>query len=117
MRSAVPVRGGRSPLAFGITSLMTPQCLVAAPLKSAMMSAFVQQAAILVLASMILDGGLIHQICFYAFAAFWGGVGIILIRRCESPTKLDLVFVRGGYLVVCIISFFLTSTIWSWRGF
>jgi hypothetical protein len=82
-----------------------------------MLSAFVQQAVILVLAGMILDGGLIAQMCFYAFAAFWGGVAVILFRRRQSPTKLDLVLVRGGYLLVCIISFFLTQAIWHWRGF
>jgi hypothetical protein len=90
---------------------------IAPALKSAMLSAFVQQAVILVLAGMILDGGLIAQMCFYAFAAFWGGVAVIILRRAMSPTKLDLILVRGGYLLVCLISFFLTQSIWKLRGY
>ena len=82
-----------------------------------MWSAFVQQAIVLVLAGMILDGGLIAQMCWYAFLAFWGGVAVIWFRRSSSPTKQDLILVRGGYLIVCIISFFVTQSIWHWRGF
>lgn len=82
-----------------------------------MLSAFVQQALILVLAGMILDGGVIGQMCLYALAAFWGGVAVILIRRRQSPSRLDLLLVRGGYLPVCVLSVILTRAIWHWRGF
>ena len=90
---------------------------IAQPMKSAMLSAFVQQGIIMVLAGMILDGGAVAQSCFYAFAAFWVGVGIILYRRAPSPTKTDLVLVRGGFIVLCVLSFFLTHGIWHLRGY
>ena len=74
-----------------------------------MLSAFVQQSIILVLGGMILDGGAVAQSCFYAFTAFWAGVAVILWRRSSAPTKVDLVIVRGGFIVLCVLSFFLHS--------
>lgn len=82
-----------------------------------MRSAFVQQGVILVLAGMVLDGAAIAQSCFYAIAAFWVGVGVILWRRALAPTKADLAIVRGGFVVLCVLSFFLTNGIWRWRGY
>jgi hypothetical protein len=82
-----------------------------------MLSAFVQQSVIMVLAGMILDGGAVAQSCFYAFAAFWVGVGVIVWRRASAPTKVDLVIVRGGFIVLCVLSFFLTHGIWHLRGY
>ena len=82
-----------------------------------MLSAFVQQSVIMVLAGMILDGGVVAQSCFYAFAAFWVGVGVILWRRAPAPTKVDLLIVRGGFIVLCVLSFFLTHGIWRLRGY
>lgn len=82
-----------------------------------MLSAFMQQSVILVLASMNLDGGNLAQTCFYAFVAFWGGVGVILWCRAPAPTKVDLVIVRGGFIVLCVLSFFLTHGIWNLRGY
>ena len=78
-----------------------------------MLSAFLQQGLILALAVMLLDSGAVAQSCFYAFAAFWVGVGVILWRRSSAPTKLDLVIVRGGFIVLCVLSFFLTHGIWQ----
>ena len=90
---------------------------IAPTMSSAMLSAFVQQGVILALAVMILDGGAVAQSCFYAFAAFWIGVGVILWRRSSAPTKLDLVLVRGGFIVLFVLSFFLTHGIWLLRGY
>ena len=82
-----------------------------------MFSAFVQQGVILALAVMILDGGAVAQSCFYAFTAFWAGVGVILWRRSSAPTKVDLLIVRGGFIVLCVFSFLLTHGIWYLRGY
>ena len=82
-----------------------------------MLSAFLQQGLILALAVMLLDSGVVAQSCFYAFAAFWVGVGVILWRRSSAPTKLDLVIVRGGFIVLCVLSFLLTHGIWHLRGY
>ena len=86
-------------------------------LKSAMFSAFVQQGIILVLAGMILDGGRIALMCLFACAAFWIGTGVIIFRRGTSPSKMDLFLVRGGYLLLCVVSFFVGQLVWQLRGF
>lgn len=87
------------------------------PLPGAVTSALVQQAVVIFLSLMILDGGVIAQVCLYAFAAFWGGAGLLIARRGAALSRLDLGLIRGGYLPVCIISFFLTHWIWSLRGY
>jgi hypothetical protein len=79
--------------------------------------ALVTQSVILVLASMILDGGGIAQVCFYAFVAFWSGVLVLRFHRRGALSRVDLLLIRYGYILVCIISFFITRWIWHWRGF
>jgi len=87
------------------------------PLSGAMVSAIVQQSVIMILASMILDGGGIAQVCLYALLAFWSGVAVLRIRSKGPPSKVDLALVRGGFILVCLLSFFITRLIWRLRGF
>jgi hypothetical protein len=94
---------------------MAPPTKIAASLQSAIKLAIVQQLIVILVAGSLLDGGVVAQICIYAFAAYWGGTIVILARRRAAPTKLDIILVRSGYLVVCVISFILTFAIWSWR--
>jgi hypothetical protein len=96
---------------------MSDSARPASPLQSAIYSACIQQAIIMILAAMILDGGSIGQVCLYALLGFWGGVFVLRVRRREALTKMDLMLIRGGYILVCIISFFITRWIWSWRGY
>ena len=66
---------------------------------------------------MILDGGGVAQICFYACVAFWCGVLVLHVHRRAVLTRVDLFLIRYGYIPVCILSFFITRLIWEWRGF
>lgn len=85
--------------------------------KSELPFVLVTQSIILVLASMILDGGAIAQVCFFAFVAFWGAVAVLRLRRRGALTRVDLLLLRYGYILACIISFFITRWIWQMRGF
>jgi len=97
---------------------MKSYAYTASHLPGAVTSALVQQSVVIVLSLMILDGGVIAQVCLYAFAAFWAGVGVLVARRGPAAlSRLDLGLIRGGYVPVCIISFFLTHWIWSLRGY
>jgi hypothetical protein len=87
------------------------------PYRHATRSALVQQALILVLAGMILDGGDVLQICLAALLAFWAGVAFIRWRRPQAPTKLDLVLIEGGYLAICVVTFFAVHFAWYLRGY
>lgn len=75
------------------------------------------QAIILLLASMVLDGGGIFQVCFYALVGYWGGVAVLLLRKRASLSITDTLFIRHGYIFVCVISFLVTRLIWHLRGY
>ncbi|MFA6546993.1 MAG: hypothetical protein WCS99_21430 [Limisphaerales bacterium] len=121
-RGQFPYRGSRHKSAVvqlarpHFKAMETPD-RIAPTMMSAMFSAFMQQGVIMALAVMILDGGAVAQSCFYAFAAFWAGVAVILWRRAATPTKADLVLVRGGFIVLCVLSYFLIHGIWHLRGY
>jgi hypothetical protein len=84
--------------------------------KQALASAGAQQIILLLLASAILDGGVVLQVCVFGFAAFWVGVAIIYARRRLVLTKLDLLLVEAGTVPLSVISFFLSYFIWNRRG-
>jgi len=86
-------------------------------MRSALLSASLQQGIIMVLAGFLLDGGSTGQVCSYAVVAFWGGVAVILCRRASVPTKSDLALVRGGFIVLCVLSFFVAYGIWYLKGY
>ena len=47
----------------------------------------------------ILDGGTLARAGGCAMAAFWIGAAIVIYRRPRNPGKLDLLYVRWGYLI------------------
>lgn len=96
---------------------MSMHATAPSPYRHAVRSAAVQQVIILILAGMILDGGETGRICLFAAVAFWGGVAVIRLRRRTLPTKVDLTLIEGGYIVLCVIAYFLTHWIWHLRGF
>lgn len=69
-----------------------------------------------VLSLLILDGGTAARICFIALVAFWGGAVVLVWRRPQSPTRLDIELIRFGYLPVVVLAFFLVEFIWHLRG-
>lgn len=85
--------------------------------KAEVLPALVLEAAILVLASMVLDGGGIARVCLQALVGFWGAVGVLRIRRRGALSGLDVLVIRYGYIPAGIISFFVTRWIWHMRGF
>lgn len=77
-----------------------------------------QQGAIVPLASLILDGGVVFLVCLYASAAYWIGVSLLWRRRRHSAyTKLDLFLIRWGFLSLIPISALMARYIWHLKGF
>lgn len=68
------------------------------------------------LSLLILDGGTVARICGMALVAFWFGAALLIYRRPLSPSKLDLLVIRFGYLPLVVIAFFLVQWIWHLRG-
>lgn len=75
----------------------------------------VQQLVVLVMSSLILDGGVIFQVFSYAALAYWVCIAIILIRRRRQLTPVDRIVIRIGFLVACALSAVLTGFIWHLR--
>ena len=60
-------------------------------------TAVAQQAIVLILASLILDGGQILRLCSVPAMASWICTLLVMLRRPTSPTKLDLAIVKFGF--------------------
>ena len=85
-------------------------------LSDAIVFACVQQLFVILLAALVLDGGVLLLICLFAVAGFWGGVGVLVLRRKARASRFDLALIRWGFLPVCALSFVMCSWIWGPKG-
>jgi hypothetical protein len=74
------------------------------------------QVVLGVLSLLILDGGASARICGIALLAFWGAAAVLIWRRPQSPTRLDIVLLRFGYLPLLVLAFFLVHFGWALSG-
>jgi len=72
-------------------------------LREAIRFSLIGQVVILVLAGFIADGGGMAQMCIFASAGFNFYLASVLLARPTSPTKLDLVLIRAGYVPTIIL--------------
>jgi len=84
--------------------------------QKAIFNALIMQIVLGILSAMILDGGVCAQICGVALLAFWGGAAVLIWRRPQSPTEIDIFLIRFGYIPVIFIAGVLVYVIWHWRG-
>ena len=66
--------------------------------------ALVVDAVLLLIASMILDGGATFHLVGSAVAAHFAGSALILLRRRKAPTKADYVFVKLAVWPLIVIA-------------
>src|SRR4051794_8658813 len=85
------------------------------PVRDALKLSLIQQAVAFVFCGLVLDGGGFFLIVFFAFVAFWIGAFIILSRRGQQTSKLEILFLKWGFFPFCIFSFFLARWIWILR--
>jgi hypothetical protein len=52
----------------------------------------------------VLDGGNAAKAGACAMLGYWIGAAIVMYRRPRTPSRLDLIYVRWGYLLMLIIS-------------
>lgn len=69
----------------------------------AIVFAAVQQAIVLLLAALILDGGYILRICTIAAIASWVATLVIIVRRSKHPSAVDLAIVRYGFWMTMLV--------------
>ena len=91
--------------------------LATSPYKDSIKFALVQQITILLLSAGVLDGGDMFSICLIPFLAFWTCVFLIRLRRPETPSRFDLLFIKWSYIPLCVATFFLVHWFWRLRGF
>jgi len=73
----------------------------------------VAQGVLLLLTSMMLDGGAIFQVVGMAAFAYWVTVFPILWRRPKTTNKLELGLIKIGFICFLPLSLFSTP-LWGW---
>jgi hypothetical protein len=64
----------------------------------------------------ILDGGTLAKVGGAAMAGFWIGAAVVMVRRPRSPSTLDLLYVRWGYIAMLIVGIACMNFIGALRG-
>jgi hypothetical protein len=80
--------------------------------------ALVQQAVLLLLTSLVLDGGFLFRVCLTAVTAHWIWIGTAVVRRRTSPTAWDIALVKFGFLLCLLLTFaaaYAVAAIWARR--
>ena len=71
--------------------------------RPAIKTVLLQQAVVLILAALVLDGGVTFNSAVISVVGFWLGLGVILVRRPDSPTPGDLFYVGYAFLLIAAI--------------
>jgi hypothetical protein len=67
--------------------------------------------------AMLLDGGQVFQIMIYAAVAYWVGLSVVMVRRRNQLTRADKILIRWAFLMLLMVSSFVTQFIWHLRGY
>ena len=94
----------------------SPSLPIASAYRRPIKSALVQQGIILILALLLLDGGLTFNMAVIAVVAYWLAFGILVFRRASSPTKGDVLLVRYGFLLLFFIVLVAGPFVWKALG-
>src|ERR1700694_5671925 len=84
--------------------------------KKSVIEAAILCSILLILSFLALDGGQMASASLLATAAFWTGVLLIVLRRPQSPTQVDLGFISFGSLLIYLLAQVLAPWIWHLRG-
>jgi len=69
-----------------------------------------------ILSVMVLDGGGCSLAVIYAAVSYAGGLLLMAPRR-DALTPVDEFLIRWGFVMLCVISLFLSQLIWSLTGY
>ncbi|PHS00621.1 MAG: hypothetical protein COA78_23770 [Blastopirellula sp.] len=78
--------------------------IVIGTFRDAIKFSLIQQLPLLLIASLLLDGGLIFKRVGIASVAFWTFTLIIMIRRGHNMTDDDLLLIKWGYLPLLLVT-------------
>lgn len=78
--------------------------------------ALAQQLGTLLLASLLLDGGMILKLCLAATGTYWATVGIVALMRRTPPTATDHILLRIGFFLLLALLAVAAQAVWTWKG-
>jgi len=87
-----------------------------AALRSAIKDGGIVSGVLLLLTSLMLDGGTTFGLCLTASLGYWAGVGMALLRRGTSPTTTDLLYFRWGSLALTCASPCIATLVYAIIG-
>ena len=68
-----------------------------------------QQALVLLLAAIMLDGAQVFHVVAYAILAYWGCFAILAVRHKALLTFTDRFLIRWGFFLLCAASFLFSQ--------
>ena len=71
---------------------------------------------IFLLAGLVLDHGLTAQITLMAALGYLGAVTVIAMRRPQTPTRIDILLIRWGFIPLWFAAQYLVREAWTWMG-
>jgi len=77
--------------------------------RNAVWAGLLFQIPIVVILCLILDLGEMAMIGACALAGFWLGAAAVMLRRPRKPTRLDLLYIRWGYLPMLVAGYFIVT--------
>ncbi len=69
-----------------------------------------------VLTSVTMDGGISLNILARSVPAYAALVLLVILRRPATPTRLDLILVRWGLVIIFVLSVFVLPPLWHWMS-
>ncbi len=84
--------------------------------QSALKAALLLQIVTGLLAAIAIHGGLLFELWWRPMAAYWGCFIVMVFRRPNTPTKLDLILVEWGFVLLIPCTFIFSVLIWRWMG-
>ena len=82
-------------------------------ISKALSNTLVAQGVLLMLSSMILDGGVLLQFIGFTSLVYWITIFPILWRRPKTTNKFELGLIRIGFICLLPLSIATTPT-WGW---
>jgi hypothetical protein len=79
-------------------------------------TSLIWQLVLLTWCELLLDGGRAAHVAVVAVAAYWPMVFLIVLRRVNAPTKIDLLAIAHGYPFVLMAVGVFGPVIWSRMG-
>ena len=95
---------------------MSVSQLIPSPYRGAIRDAIYVQVPVIFLSGFSLDGGDLGAMCLIAALAYWCATVLLVVRRPDAPSRLDLAFVRFGYLPLAVATYHYTHYLWRVRG-